>query len=228
MNKGEGNMDQIKTGNYIAGLRKEKNMTQRELAERINVSDKTISKWETGKSMPDLDCIGALCETLGVSVNEIISGESLSADDYSRKAEETIMTLMEENEKNKKGNMTMTVVGIVMLIIAIIMLFFGGGSMGMAISPALLIDLPSLILITVIMTGLILVSGKRDKIAVFELIDKSVISVGIFVCLFTAIVILSRLDDPSSIGPHLAVCILSLFYAIILKLAAIAYLAAKN
>ncbi len=221
-------MDQIKTGNYIAGLRKEKNMTQRELAERINVSDKTISKWETGKSMPDLDCIGALCETLGVSVNEIISGESLSADDYSRKAEETIMTLMEENEKNKKGNMTMTVVGIVMLIIAIIMLFFGGGSMGMAISPALLIDLPSLILITVIMTGLILVSGKRDKIAVFELIDKSVISVGIFVCLFTAIVILSRLDDPSSIGPHLAVCILSLFYAIILKLAAIAYLAAKN
>ena len=221
-------MDQIKTGNYIAGLRKEKNMTQRELAERINVSDKTISKWETGKSMPDLDCIGALCETLGVSVNEIISGESLSADDYSRKAEETIMTLMEENEKNKKGNMTMTVVGIVMLIIAIIMLFFGGGSMGMAISPALLIDLPSLILITVIMTGLILVSGKRDKIAMFELIDKSVISVGIFVCLFTAIVILSRLDDPSSIGPHLAVCILSLFYAIILKLAAIAYLAAKN
>ena len=221
-------MDQIKTGNYIAGLRKEKNMTQRELAERINVSDKTISKWETGKSMPDLDCIGALCETLGVSVNEIISGESLSADDYSRKAEETIMTLMEENEKNKKGNMAMTIVGIVMLIIAIIMLFFGGGSMGMAISPALLIDLPSLILITDIMTGLILLSGKRDKFAVFELIDKSVMSVGIFVCLFTAIVILSRLDDPSSIGPHLAVCILSLFYAIILKLVAIAYLAAKN
>ena len=221
-------MDQIKTGNYIAGLRKEKNMTQRELAERINVSDKTISKWETGKSMPDLDCIGKLCETLGVSVNEIISGESLSADDYSRKAEETIMTLMEENEKNKKGNMAMTIVGIVMLIIAIIMLFFGGGSMGMAISPALLIDLPSLILITVIMTGLILLSGKRDKFAVFELIDKSVMSVGIFVCLFTAIVILSRLDDPSSIGPHLAVCILSLFYAIILKLVAIAYLAAKN
>ena len=221
-------MDQIKTGNYIAGLRKEKNMTQRELAERINVSDKTISKWETGKSMPDLDCIGKLCETLGVSVNEIISGESLSADDYSRKAEETIMTLMEENEKNKKGNMAMTIVGIVMLIIANIKLFFGGGSMGMAISPALLIDLPSLILITVIMTGLILLSGKRDKFAVFELIDKSVMSVGIFVCLFTAIVILSRLDDPSSIGPHLAVCILSLFYAIILKLVAIAYLAAKN
>lgn len=220
-------MDQIKTGNYIAGLRKEKNMTQRELAERINVSDKTISKWETGKSMPDLDCIGKLCETLGVSVNEIISGESLSADDYSRKAEETIMTLMEENEKNKKGNMTMTIVGIVMLIIAIIMLFFGGGSMGMAISPALLIDLPSLILITVIMTGLILLSGKRDKFAVFELIDKSVMSVGIFVCLFTAIVILSRLDDPSAIGPHLAVCILSLFYAIVIKLVAIAYLAGK-
>lgn len=220
-------MNQIKTGNYIAGLRKEKNMTQRELAERINVSDKTISKWETGKSMPDLDCIGKLCETLGVSVNEIISGESLSADDYSRKAEETIMTLMEENEKNKKGNMAMMIVGIVMLIIAIIMLFFGGGSMGMSISPALLIDFPSLILMTVFMTGLILVSGKRGKTAIFELIDKSVMSVGIFVCLFTVIVILSRLDDPSAIGPHLAVCILSLFYAIIIKLVAIAYLAGK-
>ena len=220
-------MNQIKTGNYIAGLRKEKNMTQRELAERINVSDKTISKWETGKSMPDLDCIGKLCETLGVSVNEIISGESLSADDYSRKAEETIMTLMEENEKNKKGNMAMMIVGIVMLIIAIIMLFFGGGSMGMSIYPALLIDFPSLILMTVFMTGLILVSGKRDKTAIFELIDKSVMYVGIFVCLFTVIVILSRLDDPSAIGPHLAVCILSLFYAIIIKLVAIAYLANK-
>ena len=170
-------MNQIKTGNYIAGLRKEKNMTQRELAERINVSDKTISKWETGKSMPDLDCIGKLCETLGVSVNEIISGESLSADDYSRKAEETIMTLMEENEKNKKGNMAMMIVRIVMLIIAIIMLFFGGGSMGMSISPALLIDFPSLILMTVFMKGLILVRGKRDKNAIFEIIVKNVVSV---------------------------------------------------
>lgn len=92
---------------------------------------------------------------------------------------------------------------------------------------ALFIDFPSLILMTVFMTGLILVSGKRDKTAIFELIDKSVMSVGIFVCLFTVIVILSRLDDPSAIGPHLAVCILSLFYAIIIKLVAIAYLAGK-
>ena len=57
------------TGDFIAEVRKQKNMTQRDLAEKIGVSDKTISKWETGKSIPDLSCIDALCGALEVSVN---------------------------------------------------------------------------------------------------------------------------------------------------------------
>ena len=81
-------MNQIKIGNFIAEVRKQQNMTQRELAEKIGVSDKTISKWETGKSMPELGYLQQLCETLQINVNELLSGERLSGDDYPRKAEE--------------------------------------------------------------------------------------------------------------------------------------------
>ena len=97
-------MNQIKIGNFIAEVRKQQNMTQRELAEKIGVSDKTISKWETGKSMPELGYLQQLCETLQINVNELLSGERLSGDDYPRKAEETIMALMKDNETNKKKN----------------------------------------------------------------------------------------------------------------------------
>ena len=71
-------MNQERTGKFISELRKQKGMTQKELAEQIGVSDKTISKWECGNSIPDISYLDALCNSLDVSVNELLSGERLS------------------------------------------------------------------------------------------------------------------------------------------------------
>ena len=95
-------MDQVKIGNFIADLRKEKKMTQKELAEAIGVSNKAVSKWENGNGMPEMSILMPLCQELQINVNELLSGERLSENSYSRKAEENIMNLMQEKEENKK------------------------------------------------------------------------------------------------------------------------------
>ena len=91
-------MDQIKIGKFIANCRKEKNMTQRQLADALEISDKTISKWECGKGLPEVQFMIPLCDLLGINVNELLSGEKLSADEYQQKAEENMMTLVKGNE----------------------------------------------------------------------------------------------------------------------------------
>lgn len=95
-------MDQIGTGKFIAALRREKNMTQRELADALGISDKTISKWETGHGLPEVGLMLPLCEILDISVNELLSGQRLTADTYKQKAEENIMALMNEKKINQK------------------------------------------------------------------------------------------------------------------------------
>ncbi len=75
-------MDQIKIGKFIACLRKEKGYTQRQLADMLDISDKTISKWETGNGLPDISLIMPLCEAFGISVNELLSGERIGDENY--------------------------------------------------------------------------------------------------------------------------------------------------
>ena len=70
-------MDQVKIGQFIKTMRKEKNFTQREVAERLNISEKTVSKWETGNGLPDINLMLPLCKLLEISVNELLSGERL-------------------------------------------------------------------------------------------------------------------------------------------------------
>lgn len=88
-------MDQIKIGNFIAQCRKEKNMTQRQLADKLGISNKAVSKWETGKGIPDAGCLVPLCEALGISVNELLTGERISEEKYQEKAEKTMVALAE-------------------------------------------------------------------------------------------------------------------------------------
>ena len=87
-------MEQEKIGRFIAELRKEKGLTQKKLAEQLNITDKAVSKWECGYSLPDNSVMMNLCNVLGISVNELLSGERLSSTDYNKKAEENIMTLL--------------------------------------------------------------------------------------------------------------------------------------
>ena len=95
-------MNQEKIGSFIAQCRKEKNLTQMQLAEKLNMSNKSISKWETGRGMPDVSIMIELCGILGITVNELLSGEYLKKEDYEVKANENIIYIAKESEKNKK------------------------------------------------------------------------------------------------------------------------------
>lgn len=95
-------MDQIKIGRFIAQMRKEQSLTQRQLADMIGISDKTVSKWETGSGLPEVSLLMPLCKILHISVNELLSGEHLTASDYKKKAEENMMDLIREREESKK------------------------------------------------------------------------------------------------------------------------------
>lgn len=95
-------MDQIKTGKFIASLRKEQGLTQAVLAEKLGITDRAVSKWETGKCLPDASIMPELCEILGISVNELLAGEKIAMDDYKKIAEKNLAeSVRMENEKNK-------------------------------------------------------------------------------------------------------------------------------
>ena len=78
-------MDQIKIGKFIAECRKKNNLTQMQLAEKLNITDRAISKWETGKGMPDSSIMLDLCNELKISVNELLSGEMIQMEKYDEK-----------------------------------------------------------------------------------------------------------------------------------------------
>ena len=109
-------MDQIKTGKFIAEMRKEKKLTQRELAELLFISDKTVSKWETGHGLPEVALMLPLCNALGITVNELLSAERLVDSEYQKRAEENIMNLMKEKEESKRN----ILLGVIAAIVSII------------------------------------------------------------------------------------------------------------
>ena len=109
-------MDQVKTGQFIKTMRKEKNFTQREVAERLNISEKTVSKWETGNGLPEVSLMLPLCELLEISVNELLSGERLDGKRYFEKAEQNIMSLIEEKAEAKKKLIIAVIVVVITLL----------------------------------------------------------------------------------------------------------------
>ncbi|MDD3184411.1 MAG: helix-turn-helix transcriptional regulator [Anaerostipes sp.] len=109
-------MDQIKIGKFIAKSRKSRNLTQKQLAETLSISDKTISKWECGKGLPEVSLMLPLCAALDITVNDLLSGEKVSLTDYQRKAEGNMMNLMKENEENRKIFILSIMVGVITII----------------------------------------------------------------------------------------------------------------
>jgi len=87
-------MNQMKIGKFIAVLRKEKGMTQEQLGEKLGVTNKTISRWENGNYMPDVEMLSLLSKEFGVSINELISGERLLADDFKKAADNNLVTAL--------------------------------------------------------------------------------------------------------------------------------------
>ncbi|MDD6146365.1 MAG: helix-turn-helix transcriptional regulator [Oscillospiraceae bacterium] len=109
-------MDQIKIGRFIAETRKSHHLTQRQLADALAISDKTVSKWECGKGLPEISLMLPLCNALNITVNDLLSGEKVSEVDYQKKAEENMMNLVKENEENKKRMALSVVCGIITVI----------------------------------------------------------------------------------------------------------------
>lgn len=109
-------MDQIRIGRFIAETRKAKNMTQKQLAETLSISDKTVSKWECGKGLPEVSLMLPLCDALDITVNDLLSGAKISQTNYQEKAEENMMNLMKENEENKKRMALSVICGIITII----------------------------------------------------------------------------------------------------------------
>ena len=91
-------MDQVKIGKFIADCRKRKNLTQMQLAEKLNITDRAISKWETGKGMPDSSIMLELCNELEISVNELLSGEMINVKEFNKKANENLIKLQKQKE----------------------------------------------------------------------------------------------------------------------------------
>lgn len=96
-------MDQIKIGRFIATMRKKQKLTQCELAEKLGVSDKAVSKWERGKGLPEVSLMRPLCDTLQINLNELFSGERLSDAEYKHHAEDNMISLMKAAEDIKKN-----------------------------------------------------------------------------------------------------------------------------
>lgn len=101
--KGRISMNQIRIGKFIAEMRKQQNLTQREFANALGISDKTVSKWECGNGMPELSFMQPICKILKIDLNELFSGEKLADADYKKKAVENMLALINESEKMKKN-----------------------------------------------------------------------------------------------------------------------------
>lgn len=112
-------MDQTEIGKFIAKCRKEKNLTQAQLAEKLNVTDRAVSKWETGRSMPDSSIMLGLCKILGITVNELLSGEKIDMESYEKKADENLIALKRKDENNMTKNVIISIVFSVTLLTAI-------------------------------------------------------------------------------------------------------------
>ncbi len=109
-------MDTIKIGQFIKSLRKENSLTQREVAERLNVSEKTISKWETGNGMPEVSLMLPLCKLFGISINELLSGARLDEKQYVEKAEENMACLVDRTTPQKK--IVITTISCILVILS--------------------------------------------------------------------------------------------------------------
>ena len=90
-------MDQIKIGKFIAALRKEKGLTQEQLGEKLGVTNKTISRWENGNYMPDVEMLSLLSKEFGVSINELVSGERLATEDFQKAADDNLVTALDNS-----------------------------------------------------------------------------------------------------------------------------------
>ena len=138
-------MDQIKIGKFIQEKRKEKGLTQSDLAEKLNITDRAISKWENGICLPDAGTMPLLCEILGVSINDLFSGEKVDMKNNEKKLEENLLEMTKLKEQKDKELLTMEIViGVLSSLVLFVLIFV-----------ASFVDMPNYVRIILIVTGII-------------------------------------------------------------------------
>lgn len=117
-------MDQIKIGKFISERRKAANLTQMQLAEKLNITDRAVSKWETGRSLPDSAIMLELCDILKITVNDLLSGEVITVDNYNKEMENKLIEIMKQKEEaDKKLLLLEWVIGALSLIVLFVPIF---------------------------------------------------------------------------------------------------------
>ena len=117
-------MDQVKIGKFIAACRKKANLTQMQLAEILNITDRAVSKWETGKAMPDSSIMLALCDILNISVNDLLSGEIVSVDNYNKELENNLLEMIKQKEQADKRLLFLEIfIGVVVSVLLFALIF---------------------------------------------------------------------------------------------------------
>ena len=138
-------MNQLKIGKFIAECRKKNNLTQMQLAEKLNITDRAVSKWENGKAMPDSSIMLDLCKELKISVNELLSGEVIKMDTYNEKLEQNLIDMVKQKEESDKRLLTMEIViGVLTSIVFLALIFI-----------ASFVEMEDWLRITLIITGFI-------------------------------------------------------------------------
>lgn len=111
-------MDQVKIGRFIAQRRKENNMTQMQLAEKLGITDRAVSKWETGKSLPDVAIMPELCGLLNITINDLFNGEVVVMENYKEKSEQLLIEMAKQKEQTDKQLLTLEIlIGVLSVII---------------------------------------------------------------------------------------------------------------
>ena len=117
-------MDLIKIGKFIAQRRKEKNLTQAQLAEKLSITDRAVSKWETGKALPDSSIMLELCDVLGITVNDLLSGEVITMENYNKEMENKLLEMARQKEQADKRLLAAEVfIGITATVVLFALIF---------------------------------------------------------------------------------------------------------
>lgn len=233
-------MNQAKIGKFIADMRKLQNLSQRQLADQIGVSDKTVSKWETGIRMPDASILLELCSVLQIDVNELLAGEKFQAEEYSKKTEANIVSLVDElnlaSDKHKGRNVG-TAVGILFIGLGLLSLLIHSlGISGLLnlLNIPIMLYLLGLIFLTIAISGWfydfrnaflfyfhknrITEKSLEASIEAMKFAGLITLAIGSLVSIIGVINVVVHITITNKLGPALAETLLSAFYTVVLEI----------
>lgn len=211
-------MEQKKIGQFIQTLRKEADLTQKDLAEKIGVSDKTISKWENGNGLPDLESLNSLSSFFDVSINEVLAGERKDAETYSKNSEKVIVDLIKKNQKNHKLGIWQGCMGLLICCVSCVLFFIQEYGMSFSMYLPSFVDVQSFIILLTLCASCICLGGVSGKRTMIIAISKTIVPIGFIVTSAKILKLLIEGTEGSALMIAFSLCLLPLFYSVIVYL----------